>query len=143
MYDRTYIDGNRRDDIINGCIKSTNILGLGKCENIQLYIVAMALGVSEGKMEKSSHRIGYILNTAIQNSYPQAISFMNAVHLCELMETGNTDSFDDLDEAYDMGEQYVNVGLDQIVKEAKSEDDEAMVFAMLRRLDKQYSELMQ
>ena len=106
-------------------------------------MVAMALGVSEGKMEKSSHRIGYILNTAIQNSYPQAISFMNAVHLCELMEMGNTDSFDDLDEAYDMGEQYVNAGLDQIVNEAKSEDDEAMVFAMLRRLDKQYSEIMQ
>lgn len=142
MYDRTYIDGNRRDEIINGCIKNTNIWGLSKCENIELYMVAMALGVDGGKKEKSSHRIGYILNTAIMNSYPQAVSFMKAIHLCELINSSNEDSIDDIDVAYDLGEQYVNAGLNVIAEEAKCEDDEAMVFAMLRRLDKRYDKII-
>lgn len=141
MYDRTYIDGNRRDEIINGCIKDTNVWGLYKCENIELYMVSMALGVNESKKEKSGHRIGYILNTAVMNSYPQAVSFMNAIYLCELMDSGNLDEFDNTDAAYDFGEQYVNAGLDMIAEEAKTDDEEATVFSMIRKLDKKYSEL--
>ena len=142
MYDRTYIDGERRDKIINGSIKETNIWGLNKSENIELYMVAMALGYDAGNKEKSEHRIGYILNTAVQNSYPEAVSFMNAIHLYNMMQNGEEIiDIDDVDVAYDLGEQFVNAGLDIIDEEAQSGDDEAMVFSALRKLDKKFSEV--
>lgn len=141
MYDRTYIDGNRRDGIINGIIKDTNIWGLHKAENIELYMVAMALGLEKDSQEKSAHRIGYILNTAVQNSYPQAVSFMNAIHLCKIMDGKSVEEIENTDMAYDLGERYVNAGLDIISEEAQKGDEEAMIFAMLRKLDKKYEEI--
>lgn len=141
MYDRTYIDGDRRDRIINGAIKDSNIWGLNKSENIELYMVAMALGYEAGKQEKSGHRIGYVLNTAVQNSYPEAISFMNAIHLFNMLQNGEDVDIDDVDAAYDLGEQYVNAGLDIINEEIQSVDEEAMVFSGLRKLDKKFIEI--
>ncbi len=141
MYDRTYIDGERRDKIINGSVKKTNIWGLNKSENIELYMLAMALGYEAKKEEKSGHRIGYILNTAVQNSMPEAVSYMNALHLEKMLESNQMINVDDVDAAYDLGERYVNAGLDIIDKDTISGDDEATVFSMLRKLDKKYSEI--
>lgn len=143
MYDRTYIDGERRDKIINGTVKDTNIWGLSKAENIELYMMAMALGYEANKLEKSAHRIGYILNTAVQNSMPEAVSFMNAIHLEKMIDENQNINVDDVDSAYDLGEHYVNAGLDIIKEEANVGDEEAMVFSMLRRLDKKYEQIIE
>lgn len=140
MYDRTYIDGERRDRIINGVIKDTNIWGLNKAENIELYMMAMAIGYEAERQEKSSHRIGYILNTAVQNSMPEAVSYMNAIHLEKMIDRNENINVDDVDSAYDLGERYVNAGLD-IMEEESQNDDEGSIFSMMRKLDKKYNEL--
>lgn len=141
MYDRTYLDGDKFDAVINGTIKDTNVLGLSKAMNIKLYMYALALAYEAGVSEESVHRRDYASNSSIKNNYPEAISFMNAVHLSKLIDEGNESNIDDTDAAYDIAERLVNAGLSIIDEEARDGDEEAILFACLRKLDKKYDEL--
>lgn len=141
MYDRTFLDGDKFDAIINGTIKESNLLGLYKTINIKLYMYAMALGYEAGQKMESVHRRDYASNSSIRNNYPEAISFMNAEYLSELIDEGNESNIDDTDAAYDIAERYVNAGLSILDAEAQKGDDEAVLFSMLRKLDQKYDEL--
>lgn|GEM_PF-4248719 len=141
MYDRTYLDGERFDKIINKSIKDKNFLGLYKTENIRLYLYALAIGYNSGEMKDSIRRRDYAQNKSTENVYPEAISFLNAVYLVKLLSDNEPINIEDNEAAYDMAEKYVNKGLDIIEEEAKNEDDSAAMFAALRRLDKKYEEI--
>jgi hypothetical protein len=73
--------------------------------------------------------------------YPEAISLIDAVYISKLLESGEKVNIEDNENAYNMAEQYVNTGLDIIAEEAEESDDETMMFAALRQLDKKYEEL--
>lgn len=141
MYDRTYLDGTLFDRVINGPIKENNILGLYKDHNIKLYMYAFALGYNSGEMNPSIHRRDYARDESTLNVYPEAISFMRAVYISSLLESNEKVSIEDNEPAYDMAEKYVNKGLSIIEEESKNSDDEAIMFAALRKLDKKYEEL--
>ncbi|MCR4612012.1 MAG: hypothetical protein K5644_08965 [Lachnospiraceae bacterium] len=143
MYDRVYLDARRFDDIINGVIKEKNLLGLYKDQNIRLYMYAFALGYDASKMVPSSHRKDYVRDDTMEKVYPEAFSFMNAVYLSKLLKNNEKIKIDDNENVYNMAEQYVNAGLDIIAEEASVSDDEAMMFAALRKLDKKYKELFE
>lgn len=138
MYDRTYLDGDKFDAIINGTIKETNVLGLAKTINIKLYMYALALAHEAGVSAESVHRRDYASNSSIKNNYPEAVSFMNALYLSKLIDEGNEDHIDDTDAAYDMAEKLVNAGLSIIDEEVRDVDEESVLFACLRKLDKKY-----
>lgn len=141
MYDRTYLDGQLFDRIINGPIKEKNLLGLYKDHNIKLYTYAFALGFEAGEQDNSVHRRDYARDESTLNVYPEAISFMRSVYIASLLAEGKKVSIEDNEAAYDMAERYVNKGLKIIEEEYKKSDDEAMMFAALRRLDKKYEEI--
>ena len=141
MYDRVYLDDVRFNNIINGRIKENNLLGLYKDQNIRLYMYAFALGYNALKMTPSEHRRDYVRDDTTEKVFPEAISFINAVYISNLLDSGEKISIDDNENAYNMAEQYVNTGLDIIDNEAALSDDEAMMFAALRKLDKKYDEL--
>ena len=141
MYDRTYLDGDKFDSVINGTIKDTNVLGLSKALNIKMYMYALALAHEAGDSAESVHRRDYASNSSIRNNYPEAISFMNALYLSKLIDEGNESNIDNTDAAYDIAERLVNAGLSIIDEQAKNSDEEAILFACLRKLDKKYEDL--
>ena len=109
--------------------------------NIKLYMYALALAHEAGISAESVRRRDYASNSSIKNNYPEAISFMNALYLSQLIDEGSESNIDDTDAAYDIAERLVNAGLSIIDDEAKDVDDEAILFACLRKLDKKYEEL--
>ena len=143
MYDRTYLDGDLFDSVINGAIKEKKLLGLDKEKNIKVYMYAFALGYASGEMKPSAHRRDYSRDESTMNVYPEAVSFIQAVYISSLLAKNENVCIEDNESAYDMAEQYVNKGLSIIGEEAKKSDDEAMMFAALRRLDKKYEEIFE
>jgi len=141
MYDRTWLDGDLFDSVITGEIKEKKLLGLDKEKNIKLYMYAFALGYNSGEMKPSVHRRDFSRDEYNDNICPEAPSYMQAVYIASLLEKNEKISIEDNEGAYDMAEQYVNKGLSIIGEEAQKSDDEAMMFAALRRLDKKYEEL--
>lgn len=138
MYDRTYLDGDLFDKVINGPIKEKNLLGLSKEPNIKLYMYAFALGYESGEMKDSVHRRDFARDESTANVYPEAVSYMRAVHISYLLSKGTSIFIEDNEETYNMAEKYVNKGLRLIEEEYEKSDDETMMFAALRRLDKKY-----
>ena len=152
--DRVYIDKKLNAEIIKGKIDAKNVLGLGKnkteedekVERIDVFLLAMALGVYKKQKTESQASEGLIQERPILNR-PGAMSLIYSVLAADLIDQNNIREIDNKNRAYETVEQYANTGLIRLSEmldlNNNSYKDEDYIYRMLSILDEKYDELFE
>lgn len=152
MADRVNIDRKLNAEIIKGKIDAKNILGLGKKKNededkverIDIFLLAVALGVNEKKKTPSSATEGLIQENPIRNR-PGAMSSIYSILANDLIRQDNIKAIDNKKLAFETAEEYANTGLLKLKQildlDTTGCTDEDYIYKMLAVLDEKYAEL--
>lgn len=154
--DRVYIDRKLNSEIIKGKIDAKNVLGLGlgknkvedeeKAARIDVFLLAMALGVDSKEKKDSQASEGLIQERPILNR-PGAMSLIYSVLAADLIEQSNIREIDNKNLAYETVEQYANAGLLRLSELLdlgnNSLKDEDYIYKMLSVLDDKYEEIFE
>lgn len=145
MADRLSADRKYINDLARNNIPEKDILGLkSNGENIDIYMLAFALGVKAGYRTDSEHKEGFVLESAAKGK-DLALSFIYSVALQDLLRAGRESEITDTDVVYGIAEGYVNTGfslLENMIPDFNKYDEEAFIYEIIEKLDKEMEQLI-
>ena len=136
MADRLSID-KKYAELVRKKLKEKDVLGLSSGEGIDIYMLALALGVNEGYRTPIKHKEGLILESAARGK-DLALSFIYSVALQELLKKGDDKKITDTDVVYEIADSYANTGfavLENMIPDFNKYDEETMVNSLIEMLD--------
>ena len=144
MADRLSADRKYINELARKNIPNKDVLGLKSIgENMDIYMLAFALGVKEGYKTNSEHKEGFVLESAAKGK-DLALSFIYSVALQDLLKEGRESEITNTDVVYGIAEGYANTGfaaLSNMIPEFNKYDEEALIYEIIEDLDKEIKEL--
>ena len=136
------VDDNLNNSVIKKKIRAQNILGLDDANNVETYMLCLALGVNKGERTRSKSSIAWVRPSSMGE---ENLAYINAVALNELLKTNQENLITDDKVVYEIIEEYVNTGLkviDEMVDDTGEYDKEEFSLELLSMLDDEYDRIM-
>lgn len=145
MADRLSADRKYINELARKNIPDKDLLGLkSNGENMDIYMLAFALGVKEGYKTNSEHKEGFVLESAAKGK-DSALSFIYSVALQDLLKEDRESEITNTDVVYGIAEGYANTGfavLSNMIPEFSKYDEEAFIYEMIEKLDEEIAKLV-
>jgi len=131
--DRLYISNNATDIVDQ--IDKNDILLLGKSSNnrLNLFLFAMARGLSTNLPTPLISSKGFILESNIDIPHK---ALLYACYIGSLKDISFIDDILDKDKVYNLAQEYANTGFEIIESDMKETKESNMAFYMINELDK-------
>ena len=144
MADRLSID-RKYAGLAKGTYKNEDILLVYEEKSAQtsLFLIALALGVHEGKRTQSNVKEGLILEQAF-NNYDMAKAFVYSVAIQELHKQKRDNEISNTDVVYQIAEEYANTGfekLEEMISENGKFDEESLELDLIEMMDEVYEDI--
>lgn len=107
-------------------------------ERADIFMIALAFGVNQGKRTPSKSKLGFILENSAKGK-DSLISFIYSVAVDELRKEGRENLITDTNVVYGIAEEYANTGFDvikQMIPDINKYDEEEFLFALIDVMDK-------
>jgi hypothetical protein len=145
MADRLSADRKYINVLARKSIPDKDVLGLKtNGENIDIYMLAFALGVKAGYKTSSDHKEGFVQESAARGK-DLALSFIHSVALQDLLKENKESSITNTDVVFEIAEGYVNTGfsiLANMVPDFSKYDEEALIYEIIEKLDEEIAHLL-
>lgn len=145
MADRLSADRKYINELARKNIPDKDVLGLkSNGENMDIYMLAFALGVNAGYKTASEHKEGFVLESAAKGK-DLALSFIYSVALQDLLKEGKESSITNTDVVFGIAEGYANTGfkiITNMIPDFYKYDEEALIYEIIESLDKTIDELI-
>lgn len=139
MADRLSADRKYINELARKSIPDKDVLGLkSNGENMDIYMLAFALGVNAGYKTASEHKEGFVLESAAKGK-DLALSFIYSVALQDLLKEGKESSITNTDVVFGIAEGYANTGfkiITNMIPDFNKYDEEALIYEIIESLDK-------
>jgi len=144
MADRLCAD-KKYTNLARGLFKQLDILKINEEPSSQtsLYLIAMALGIHEGRRTPSESKDGLILESAYNNC-DMAQAFTYSVALQELRKDGRENEIKDNEIVYQIAEEYANTGfakLEEMISDVNNFDEENLELQLIDIMDDVYASI--
>lgn len=137
MADRIYLD-KKNIELIKNTIRKNNLLNLDSDgENIDVFMLALSLGVNEGRRTPSEHKEGFILESVFDEK-SEFKSYFYSVALQELLKDHRESEIDNTSVVYQIAEEYANTGFQvllEMIGDIDHYDSEVLVYKIIEKLD--------
>lgn len=145
MADRFNADAKYIDDLVRKQIPKVNMLNISGERNKQtvIYLLAMALGVQEGKRTPSVKKEALILEGSFRNQ-DLAMAYVYSVAIQELRKLGRENEINDTDIVYKIAEEYANTGfkkIEEMVPDFKDYDEDIFELSLIEMMDEVYDKI--
>lgn len=144
MADRLSADRKYINELARKNIPDKDVLGLkSNGENMDIYMLAFALGVNAGYKTASEHKEGFVLESAAKGK-DLALSFIYSVALQDLLKDGKESEITNTDVVYGIAEGYANTGfeiINNMIPNFTKYDEEVLIYQILEELDKEMQEI--
>ena len=145
MADRFNADAKYIDDLVRKQMPKVNMLNISGERNKQtvIYLLAMALGVQEGKRTPSVKKEALILEGSFRNQ-DLAMAYVYSVAIQELRKLGRENEINDTDIVYKISEEYANTGfkkIEEMVPDFKDYDEDIFELSLIEMMDEVYDKI--
>lgn len=145
MADRLSADRKYINELARKSIPEKDVLALkSNGENMDIYMLAFALGVKEGYKTPSGHKEGFVLESAAKGK-DMALSFIYSVALQELLEQHREREITDTDVVYGIAEGYANTGfavIEKMIPDMGKYDEESLIYELIQKLDDEIAQIL-
>lgn len=145
MADRLSADRKYINDLARKNIPDKHVLGFkSNGENIEIYMLAFALGVKEGYKTASVHKEGFVLESVAEGK-DLALSFIYSVALQDLLKDHKESQITDTDVVFGIAEGYTNTGfavIEKMIPDFSKYDEESLVYELIQKLDEEIAYLL-
>jgi hypothetical protein len=141
MDDRLAIDGKLQKKVVTESIDKFDILQLkSKGERIDIFMLALAIGVKEGTRTKSTSSNGFVLETTAKGK-DLAISLITSVALQELLKENKENLINNPEIVYGIAEEYANTGLlflDNLFTDITKTNVDDVLYELIEMMDTRF-----
>ena len=145
MADRLSADKKYINDLARKNIPDKDVLGLKtNGENMDIYMLAFALGVKAGYKTDSVQKEGFVQESAAKGK-DLALSFIYSVALQDLLKVSKESEITNTDVVFGIAEGYVNTGfliLSNMIPDFNKYDEEVFIYELIEKLDKEIKGLI-
>lgn len=123
---------------IKNRIDEKKYLGLDNnmTDRIQLFLFAMALGISTGCPTKLDNQDSFVLDQSIKMHHR---ALMYALYIGKLEDKNYIDQSTNLELVYDLAQRYANTGFSVIEDYINSKQDSVLQWELIKEMDEEYN----